>query len=571
LLKGDISLDKVSMNNLNKLFPKNNFHLAFFQCHLSEISYSIPGTFRTLHVKQVVINSDSILRIDSLKIIPLFSKIKNDEKTSQQLNSIEATVSRIQVLKVDFMKLLDQRFIAGKVFINGSNIHIFNRSKKTKPSQSQTLPFNYFNHIPRETRIDSFIVNHSSINYEVYFKEDLKTNLPKAKGNPDSIHSANISINHLEIKEAGVRVYLKQENKFNIDKIVVSNFNNFDNNDFHFDALQCNLSKIVYSIPDEYYTLHIKKLMIDSKKSISRIDSIAIIPRYGKFEFGEKMGHQADRLEATIAAIEISKLDAIKLFHKKLIADNISVNNTMAHVFRDRRLPREFKKQPMANGYLKNIPLEVRLNTFKINNAFVDYEEFPKDGTETGTLKIAKMNMSMSPVLNHPHKNDLHYSDTYINGSIMNSGTIEASIHAPMEGNIYAIKGAIKDVDLSKLSSSAENLGKFHIESGILNNLDFHFIATEEKATGEIVGEYHNLVVDKLKEKKGGKKIAKVPSFLLKHFIIPKNKDKSMNVAKRTGKINYKRDPTRLITFYFLKSLLSGITASFNLGFLLPQ
>ena len=44
-----------------------------------------------------------------------------------------------------------------------------------------------------------------------------------------------------------------------------------------------------------------------------------------------------------------------------------------------------------------------------------------------------------------------------------------------------------------------------------------------------------------------------------------------MNVAKRTGKIDYKRDPTRFFTFYFLKSLLSGITASFALGFLLPK
>ncbi len=29
-------------------------------------------------------------------------------------------------------------------------------------------------------------------------------------------------------------------------------------------------------------------------------------------------------------------------------------------------------------------------------------------------------------------------------------------------------------------------------------------------------------------------------------------KDKSMDVAKRTGKIDYKRDPTRVVTFYFL-------------------
>ena len=58
-------------------------------------------------------------------------------------------------------------------------------------------------------------------------------------------------------------------------------------------------------------------------------------------------------------------------------------------------------------------------------------------------------------------------------------------------------------------------------------------------------------------------KVAEVPTFLLKHLIIPKNKDKSLNIEKRTGKIDYKRDPTRAYPFYFLKALLSGIRASF--------
>ena len=84
-----------------------------------------------------------------------------------------------------------------------------------------------------------------------------------------------------------------------------------------------------------------------------------------------------------------------------------------------------------------------------------------------------------------------------------------------------------------------------------------------------IVGEYHDLVIDKLKD--DGITVAKLPSFALRNIIIPKNKDKSLEVQKRTGKIDYDRDPTRLVTFYLLKALLSGIRASFDFGFLLPS
>jgi hypothetical protein len=225
----------------------------------------------------------------------------------------------------------------------------------------------------------------------------------------------------------------------------------------------------------------------------------------------------------------------------------------------------------MPNGYLEKIPVQLRVNKFEINNASIVSEEFPKAGNHSGYLKIANANISMSPMFNHPNKNDPAYSNTYVEGSIMNAGTIQATIRAPLRKNVYFITGSIKNLDLPKLNPSAENLGKFHIESGILNFLDFHFTATEEKATGEIIGEYHDLLIDRLKEKNGEEKIAKVPTFFLKRLIIPKNKDKSLPVSRRNGKIDYKRDSTRLVTFYFLKALLDGIRASFTLGFLLPQ
>ena len=62
----------------------------------------------------------------------------------------------------------------------------------------------------------------------------------------------------------------------------------------------------------------------------------------------------------------------------------------------------------------------------------------------------------------------------------------------------------------------------------------------------------------------------KVKSFFLKKLIIPRNKDRSLPVARRTGKVDYKRDPERYLSYYMLHALLVGIKSSFSLGFLLP-
>ncbi|WP_431214698.1 hypothetical protein ACQ86N_07995 [Puia sp. P3] len=101
----------------------------------------------------------------------------------------------------------------------------------------------------------------------------------------------------------------------------------------------------------------------------------------------------------------------------------------------------------------------------------------------------------------------------------------------------------------------------------MLNSLEFAFRMDEERATGQIVGEYHHLVADKLR---GNKKVDKLKSFFLKSLIIPKDKDRSLSLAKRTGKVDYKRDPERYFSYYLLHSLLVGVKSSFSLGFLLP-
>jgi len=345
----------------------------------------------------------------------------------------------------------------------------------------------------------------------------------------------------------------------------------FSKDSIHFSHVLCELNDIKYQLAD-YELLQIKKFSINSSDSLLEINSLRITPQLGKTAFGQKLGHQADRIEGTVAHIKASGLDMSQFFQKKFLAQELMISNTQLHVFRDRRLPREMKVQPTALGYLKKIPIDVHIRHCKLNDASVVSEEFPKEGAKTGSIKIDHINIDISPLINHPKKSDPAFVTTIVRGSIMNAGSLHATIRLDLSNGTQYIKGTIADLKLPALNPSAENLGKFHIQSGVLNKLDFQFTATNEKAAGEIVGVYHDLVIDRLKMDEDNElKKAKVASFLLHHLIIPKDKDASLPVEKRTGKIDYARDPTRLVTFYLLKALLDGIRDSFSLGFLLPK
>jgi len=311
-------------------------------------------------------------------------------------------------------------------------------------------------------------------------------------------------------------------------------------------------------------------LRLDSKRSWLHIDSIKLSPTIDKVTLGGIKGHQVDCVTATSAGVEIEKLDVMALLKHRLTADRITIRHNNIYVFRDRRLPLQPGKKPLPVDLFKDIPLSIRVQSVKVGAGTFTYEEFPAKGSKTGVLKILHMTVAVSPFINHPAPGDPAYINLVTEGSLMGSGSVTATTKMPLHKRYpYKVEGAFHQLDVTTLNPAAENLGDIHLESGMLNNLAFQFEMTEEKATGRIIGEYHNLVVDKLRGK-DEKKIDRLKSFFLKKLIIPKDKDHTLPGSKRTGKVDYKHDPDRYFSYYLLHALLVGVKSSFSLGFLLP-
>ncbi|SHN34094.1 DUF748 domain-containing protein [Chitinophaga sp. CF418] len=536
LLKGNIGVDEININDVNEAFTINNFHFGAIKSSLSEINYTIPNAYHTLMIKQILMDSrQGVLQIDSARLIPQCNKSEFFRRTNNQPLYVESSIAGISILKLDILRLFDKKLVAERIIFNNPVFNIYSEAIGPREALSRSFLFIDLKQILLAIQTDLFRMIHSSIAYEETTGDQLKLN-------------GNIEMDKLKIRIA--------------DSL-------FSNDDIDFKTFTCALTDIHSVIPGTYQNIQIKKLDFDNKGTL-QATSLKIVPQYNKFEMGQKAGHQTDVVDAAISGITITKLDIIKCLQQKIMAEQIWIKESNIYIFRDRRLPRISSYKPLPVAFLKGIPIHIRVHHFKVSESTLSYEEFPKDGLQTGLLKIEKLQLSLSPFISHPTSSDPDHMDLHMEGSIMGSGTVKASVYMPFSpGKDYYISGAIDNLDVTSLNPSAENLGNFHVESGLLNYLSFQFSLNDEKATGKVVGEYHNLVLDKLKGQP--KRIAKFPSFMLKHVIIPKNKDKSLPVARRTGTIDYKFDHTRFISFYLLKSLLSGIEASFTFGFLLPK
>ncbi|NLR57655.1 DUF748 domain-containing protein [Chitinophaga polysaccharea] len=529
LLSGNVGIDDINIHHLKDAFAAGNFHFGDIKGSLSGINYPLPNAYHTLMVKQVTIDSrQGLLEIDSLQLLPQYSKADFFPKTDNQPLFVKAGIAYISIHNVDIRKLFDKKLVAEKIILNHPVLNIYSETTTRRPSSL----FIDLTKMLSAIQTDSFRMRHAAIACETTTGAQLK------------LHG------DMEIDKPDIRI---------TDSLP----------GIRFKTLACALTDIQASIPGARQNLQIKQLDVDREGSLQAA-SLKVTPQYDKVEMGRKAGHQVDVVDASISGVTITKLDINKCLQQQLVAEQIWIKESNFYIFRDRRLPRLSQYKPLPVAFLKSIPGNIRVQRFKVSASTLLYEEFPKDKLQTGLLRFERLQLSVAPLINNPIPSDPDHMDLNMEGSIMGSGTIKTAISLPFTaGKSYNVNGTIDNLDVTTLNPSAENLGNFHVESGLLNHLAFQFSFNDEKASGKVVGEYHNLVLDKLKGQQ--KKIAKFPSFMLKHVIIPKNKDKSLPVDRRTGTIDYKFDHTRALSFYLLKSLLSGIEASFTFGFLLPK
>lgn len=336
-------------------------------------------------------------------------------------------------------------------------------------------------------------------------------------------------------------------------------------------ALNLRIPEIKFFEKNGLYTFHLKDLQADSKMGRLTLKEAHIVPLAGKFEFSRKLGHQADRIEALVKGIALHQFRFDRLLGNQVMAAAWEIEQVHAYLFRDRRLPRLSTRTPLPVEMFKGLPVDIHIKKLAIGSSDISYEEMPRKGGQTGILKTFISQLTISPFINHPRQGEPHTMLLRMTGSLMNHSAVNTEMEMPLAGGEYKVQGAIKNLELTQLNSGAENLGDLRIRSGLLDSLGFQFTFDDLHSQGHIIGVYHHLVLQQLKEKNGVKKIAFFRSFMLRHLIIPLNKDATLPQRKRTGRIYYVRDPSRNLSFFLLQSLLTGIKSSFSLGFLLPK
>ena len=210
---------------------------------------------------------------------------------------------------------------------------------------------------------------------------------------------------------------------------------------------------------------------------------------------------------------------------------------------------------------MRALKFGIAVDTLKLIDAKVTYEEFPEKGYHPGYITFEKLNATLDHLTNRDHYPDYKQATLKASSYVMGKGLLKAEFSLPYgKSQVYNAKGGLDNFSLYRLNPILENVAFMSVTSGRLNHLAFNFDYTDLKANGTVLVNYENLKINSLTKEKNPEK-NEIKTFVI-NTILRKNKDKNVDKEKRTGAIEFEREKKRAIFHYWWRSLLSGIKSS---------
>lgn len=321
------------------------------------------------------------------------------------------------------------------------------------------------------------------------------------------------------------------------------------------------------TLPGSLYEISSNRIYVENMTRAT-IDSLKITPLYPKREFIHKRRYETDRIECVFPSIVFEGINTPALFQHELAIREVSMAFEMS-VYRDKRMPNENDFKALPDSLLRRIPMAVTIDSIKILDSQITYEEFAEKADSAGSVTFRNLEAKFYDISNHNAK----ALELEARAKFMNDGEIR--IHGTFFNSEkpHFITGSIRNMRLARINPMLKPATGVSIESGQLEMMKFDFWYNNVQSDGHLSLNYHDLKLVSLREKKRrkdrkkdkGEVVTAVAKTVLINAFIEKDLDNHDPLSKRTGTIHFVRDQEKFIFNFWWKSLLSGLKSASGL------
>jgi hypothetical protein len=325
------------------------------------------------------------------------------------------------------------------------------------------------------------------------------------------------------------------------------------------------ITEFDFALPKALYTFTVQDVRLDLKKRIFEIDTFKMTPTMTRRKFMRASGRQTDYIKAVVPYIRISGWSLRGNPGLTLDIEKIKTQLFM-EVYRDKRLP--FIKDhhtTLPAHLLQRLPFDLNIDTLRLDEGLVSYEEYPEKGDSSGAVYFDKLQATVVGISNTvaADKQMVMHART----KFMGKGDLVVDFTFPSDTTkAYTAKGSLKNFPMVKLNDMLGPSAKARVESGMMTNMRFNFRYNMYRSDGDLEMNYEDLRIVTLRENnKKEVKVSLIKTLLLNTFILKKDADDEKGNDTKTGTILFYRDQKKSIFNYWWKSLFSGIKSAYKI------
>jgi hypothetical protein len=331
-------------------------------------------------------------------------------------------------------------------------------------------------------------------------------------------------------------------------------------------AFTIDLGNLKYNIPHHKKTLTAEGLAIDVAAETIVASNIALTPHIGKYEYAPFIGEQADWIRMSSAGVIMSGVDFDALLKRRAIdIESILFEAPDLLVFRDKRQPLQPKQKEMPMDALQDLAIPVHINSIKVNDGSVVYQEHAEEAIHPGEVFFTHLNVEINDVSNTSER---QATDTLVriqaSAQFMDTARIDFRVifHANEDRHWHQMTVELSPFDLTELNRILAPNAFVLIKSGTNERLRLTAQLNPEYSEGEMLFHYDNLHIALLnKNTEAPRGLGKaLATFIANTFVI--NTNNPHFLVARTGDVYYHRDSTKSIFNFWVKSFLSGAVSS---------
>ena len=470
-------------------------------------------------------DSEYFITYKNLNVSLLSSNISADEIVIVPKAALKDSINKVGIyakvkgVKVDNFKIWDlfisDRIKAKSITIEQPKVILYKGKKEESIRNSVVKPFE------KIVTVSDIYLNRGDVKI-IDFKSD----------------RAVLSVSNINVNLDGILVSEKI-----LDSKIPFQFSNYK---FNCDSL--------YYHPNEFY--HIKTKRISSTKSDLKIDKFEMLPTYSRKEFVAKMETEKDIYTLLCDTINLDKIDwgfdrsDDFFFH----CNTVSLDQASANIYRSKEPPDNLEKKLLYNKMLRDLKFDLKVDTLKIRNSRLEYEEEKSFEFGAGKLAFSSFNLTATSVCSGFKKTKLPDLKIKIDCRFMEDSPFHVNwkLNVMDKNDGFNINGRLVNFEAERIIPFSKPYINVTTK-GILDEVRFNFTGNDKMSAGEFKVKYDDLKFT-IYKKDDRKKKNKLLTFVAKIFVKKDTKDK----LKETD-IKVERIPEKSFYNLFWRSIQEGL------------